>query len=48
MSWLYLLIAGLLEVLGVIWLNQYARSKQKFYIVLWQLRFFLFFVFLVF
>ena len=29
MSWLYLLIAGLLEVLGVIWLNQYARSKQK-------------------
>ena len=30
MSWLYLLIAGLLEVLGVIWLNQYARSKQNF------------------
>lgn len=29
MSWLYLLIAGLLEVLGVIWLNQFARSKQK-------------------
>ena len=29
MSWLYLLIAGLLEF-GVIWLNQYARSKQNF------------------
>lgn len=39
MSWLYLLIAGLLEVLGVIWLNQYARSKQKFYIVLMAITF---------
>ena len=41
MSWLYLLIAGLLEVLGVIWLNQYARSKQKFYIVLMAITFIL-------
>ena len=45
MSWLYLLIAGLLEVLGVIWLNQYARSKQKFYIVLMAITFILVLVF---
>ena len=38
MSWLYLLIAGLLEVLGVIWLNQYAL-KTKFYIVLMAITF---------
>ena len=46
MSWLYLLIAGLLEVLGVIWLNQYARSKQKFYIVLMAITFIFSFSFL--
>ena len=39
MSWLYLLIAGLLEVLGVIWLNQFARSKQKIYIILMAVTF---------
>ncbi|WP_204193962.1 multidrug efflux SMR transporter [Staphylococcus sp. GDY8P47P] len=39
MSWLYLLITGLLEVLGVIWLNQFARSKQKIYIILMAVTF---------
>ena len=29
----------IMQVLGVIWLNQYARSKQKFYIVLMAITF---------
>ena len=45
MSWLYLLIAGLLEVLGVIWLKPICTLKTKFYIVLMAITFILVLVF---
>ncbi|PWZ94780.1 QacE family quaternary ammonium compound efflux SMR transporter, partial [Staphylococcus pseudintermedius] len=32
MSWFALLLAGLFEVLGVLWLNEYARQHQKRFI----------------
>lgn len=34
MSWFALLLAGLFEVIGVLWLNEYARHHQKRYIAL--------------
>ncbi|MBT2814738.1 multidrug efflux SMR transporter [Staphylococcus coagulans] len=34
MSWIALIFAGLLEVLGVLWLNQFAQTHQKRYVLL--------------
>ncbi|HEC2145668.1 TPA: multidrug efflux SMR transporter [Staphylococcus delphini] len=39
MSWFTLLLAGLFEVLGVLWLNEYARQHQKRFIVLLAITF---------
>ncbi|MCE5090072.1 DMT family transporter [Staphylococcus devriesei] len=39
MAWLFLIIAGLFEVLGVILLNELCRTKKRFYIVLMAITF---------
>lgn len=39
MAWFFLILAGLLEVLGVIWLNELSRTKKKYYIVLMAITF---------
>ncbi|PTE70062.1 QacE family quaternary ammonium compound efflux SMR transporter [Staphylococcus devriesei] len=39
MAWLFLIIAGLFEVLGVILLNELSRTKKRFYIVLMAITF---------
>ncbi|ARJ50454.1 DMT family transporter [Staphylococcus lutrae] len=39
MSWFALLLAGLFEVLGVLWLNQYAAHHQKRYVLLLAITF---------
>lgn len=37
MSWICLVIAGLLEVLGVVWLNEFARTKESGSLSSWPL-----------
>ncbi|MBI5973325.1 paired small multidrug resistance pump [Staphylococcus caledonicus] len=39
MAWLFLIVAGLFEVLGVILLNELSRTKKRFYIVLMAITF---------
>ena len=34
MAWVYLLIAGCLEVIGVILMNEWSRTKHKIFILL--------------
>ena len=41
MSWLFLLIAGGFEVLGVVLLNELSRTKNKIYVILLGLAFIL-------
>ncbi|WP_420908084.1 DMT family transporter [Macrococcus armenti] len=31
--WIYLVVAGLCEMLGVLWMNMYAKHNQRIYIV---------------
>ncbi|PNZ65995.1 multidrug efflux SMR transporter [Staphylococcus croceilyticus] len=46
MSWICLVIAGLLEVLGVVWLNEFARTKRKWLIIVMAITFIFSFSFL--
>lgn len=46
MSWICLVIAGLLEVLGVVWLNEFARTKKKWLIIMMAITFVFSFSFL--
>lgn len=39
MAWLFLIVAGLFEVLGVVLLNELSRTKKRFYIVLMAITF---------
>ena len=39
MAWLFLIVDGLFEVLGVILLNELSRTKKRFYIVLMAITF---------
>ena len=39
MSWFYLIIAGCFEILGVVLLNQLARTSRWYYIILLALTF---------
>lgn len=39
MAWLYLIVAGLFEVLGVILLNELTRTNKKIYVILLALAF---------
>lgn len=39
MSWIYLIIAGIFEVFGVIWLNQLTKTGRKFYVILMTVTF---------
>ncbi|MFW3591821.1 DMT family transporter [Staphylococcus caprae] len=41
MSWIFLLIAGGLEVLGVVLLNELSRTQNKIYVILLGLAFIL-------
>ena len=39
MAWLYLLVAGCFEILGVVFLNELNRTHKKIYILLGPLTF---------
>ncbi|MBF9295910.1 QacE family quaternary ammonium compound efflux SMR transporter, partial [Staphylococcus epidermidis] len=39
MAWLYLLVAGCFEILGVVFLNELNRTHKKIYILLGALTF---------
>ena len=41
MSWIFLLIAGGLEVLGVVLLNELSRTQNKIYVILLGLAFYI-------